>query len=257
MKLQNKRVIQVLPALLTRSLARLTVLAVARSQAKVLTLLLAYAAAPMDARADLKPELPTLSLGARGYWATSKSGLAESNDTGLIYKYGLSVYSGDGKDVSVHIEGLKSAISYSLNNASSSQDELNFLVRYYLGFVYLGAFGGSIQVGASRADGATLDIFASQYGGNIGALLTITRGAYLEFDLRYGVPLDIKEASQQTVTLGSKIDAQCTVVFDLTRRFLDLEAGFLYSTYDATFNGSGTGENLTAPFIGLLMSTYF
>lgn len=219
--------------------------------------LLISMAGQVRALADIKPDLPTLSLGGRSYWATNKSGLAESNDTGLIYKYGLNVYAGDNKNVSVHIEGLSSAISYELNGATSTQSELNFLIRYYLGFVFLGAYGGSIQVGAVRSDAQSVEIFANTYGGSFGALVTIFRGAYLELEARYGIPIDVKEVSQQNVTLGAKMDASCAVVFDLTRNLLDLEAGFLYSTYDATFEGVGTGEALTAPYIGLLLSTSF
>lgn len=257
MDLYTRRVKLVIHSLIAALLKPLASLPVTNVSRMLLGVAFVCTVGLSEARADFKPELPTLSLEGKGYWGTSKSGLAESIDTGLVYKYGLGVYAGDDKNVSVHIDGLTSATSYSLNNATSSQNELAFLIRYYMGFVYIGAFGGSIQVGAERADGTALDIFASQYGGNLGALITITRGAYLKIDLRYGAPLDIKEASQQTVTLGSKIDAEGSVLFDLTRRSLDLEAGFRYSTFDATFNGAGTGEVLIAPFLGILMSSYF
>ncbi len=228
-----------------------------RCSAPLLLIAVATVLFPEMAAAELKPELPTLSLGGRAYWATSKSGLVESNDTGLFYSYGINVYAGDHKNLSVHLENKTAQTTYALNSTSTSQEDLAFIFRYYFSFFYIGGFAGSTKLLATRADGSSADIFANKYGANTGLIMNVTRSVILEVDARGGIPLDVKEANNQTVTLGTKIEGQVTVIFDLTRKLLDLEAGFAYSSQEATFEGTGTGETTTAPFVGLTMSTSF
>ena len=211
----------------------------------------------LTAMADIKPELPTMAATGRAYYLTAKSGLAESNDTGLMTSYGLSVYAGSEKSVSVHLEGRNAAVSYALNNAKMSQSEFSFLIKVYIGFFFIGAYGGSTQHTITRSDSNTLDAFANQYGGTAGMLVNIAKGSHLGVLLKGGVPVDLKETNQQDVQMGLKLEGEICLNFSLTRDLVDLETGFYYSTQSASFGGAGNGETLSAPFLGLSLNTDF
>lgn len=211
----------------------------------------------LAAGANFRPEMPTLSAGGRGYFLTSKSGLAGSNDTGLMYDYHLSVFAGDSKSVSVHLNGSSSQVDYELNSSSITSSELNFLVRAYLDFVYVGAFGGTYQMNALRADSTVIDAIASQYGGNIGLLLGLMKNTSFGIDTLVSIPTEVKEANQLDLVLGLRTETRVFMSFDLTRRLLDLDAGFLYATQEATLAGEGQGETSSAPYIGFSVNTDF
>jgi hypothetical protein len=200
---------------------------------------------------------PTLSASGQVFYATSKSGLAQSNDTGLMMNYGLHVFAGDNKNLSVHMEGFQSDFSYALNKATKSASELSFLLRAYFGVFYVGAGGGTTQVLIKRADGAKVDAFGTLYAGNLGARFEFGRDTVVSLDARGVLPTGIKEATQQDLKLGLKLDGKVILAFDLTRRVLDLETGVLYSTQEATFAGAGDGETMIAPFLGFSLNTAF
>jgi hypothetical protein len=210
-----------------------------------------------SAQAFERPEPATLSLGASAFYATSKSGLAESNDTGLITNYGLNIFAGERKNLSVHLEQSNSQFAYELNKAKLTYSDLNFSIRLHFSIFYVGGFAGTVQATGTRADGTTFDAFGSQFGGNAGSMLRLNRESWLGFDAQVAMPNSIKEANKQNITLGMKMDAKVFVNYDVTRKFLDLQAGYFHSVQQATFLGTGKGETVTAPFLGFLMSTSF
>lgn len=202
-------------------------------------------------------EKPTLSAGGQVYYATSKSGLAQSNDTGLMMNYGLNVFAGDNKNLSVHLEGSQSSFAYGLNKASMRSSELSFLLRAYFGPIYVGASGGTTELLVKRSDGTKLDAFGTIYGGNLGTRFEFGRDTIVNMDARAALPTEIKEAKQQDLKLGLRIDGKITLAFDLIRKLLDLETGLLYSTQEAKFAGSGDGEVIIGPFLGISFKTAF
>jgi hypothetical protein len=88
-------------------------------------------------------------------------------------------------------------------------------------------------------------------------LVNVTKGAYLGTEVRAGIPADLKEATQQDVKVGLKIEGQFYLNFDVTKNLVDLDTGFYYSTQTATFGGAGSGEIQSAPFLGLSFNTDF
>jgi hypothetical protein len=88
-------------------------------------------------------------------------------------------------------------------------------------------------------------------------MLSLNKDSWFGLEARAALPTDIKEANQQEVTLGMRFEGRAFLNYDVTRKFLDFQAGLLYATQEASFLGSGGGENVTAPFLGLLMNTSF
>jgi hypothetical protein len=200
---------------------------------------------------------PTLSASGQVFYATSKSGLAQSNDTGMMMSYGLHVFAGDNKNLSVHLEGSQSNFAYALNKATMSSSELSFLLRAYFGVFYLGAGGGTTQLLVKRADATKLDAYGTLYAGNLGTRFEFGRDTVVTIDARGVLPTGIKEATQQDLKLGVRLDGKVILAFDLTRKLLDLETGVLYSTQEAKLAGAGDGEIIVAPFVGFSVNTDF
>lgn len=217
-------------------------------------MLLAYEARAMGAG---MPSTATVSAGGAAYYATSKSGLVESNDTGMLTTYGLNVFAGQTKSLSVHLEGSSAAFAYELNDTKLSTSDLTFSVRVHFSHFFIGGFAGTLEATAERADGESFEAYATLYGANFGAGLALSRGFWIGLDGRYAMPTDIKEADKQDVTLGAKTEGRVFFSYDLTRKLFDLQAGFLYGIQDASFLGTGDGETITAPFLGILMNSDF
>ena len=215
------------------------------------------ALSPTTGLALRRPEMATMSAGGDVCYATSKSGLAESNDTGLITTYGLHVFAGDSKNLSVHLEGSSSSFAYELNDTIMTLSDLVFSMRTYFSIFYVGGFAGTFQAAAKRANGDEFDAFGTVYGGNLGALIDLNRDSWLGFDAKVSLPNDIKESSKQDVTFGMRTEGRIFISYDVTRRFLDVQAGLMYSTQEATFLGTGKGETISAPFLGIRMNSEF
>lgn len=206
----------------------------------------------VSARAMAAPRDGELALSFSGgaAFVTHKSKLAESNDTGLAYTYGLRVLGGSEKSLLVDVRGSMGSTSFALNNTKMSSKDLVFFFGYHLGWAYVGAGAGTLQLSATLPN-LTIETYSRTYAACLGSSFQLFRGTGFFFDARVVSPFETKETQQRDVTVGLGMAAEAGASFDLTRRALDLQAGVRYATQAVTAGGDGGSDVFTAPFVSL------
>ncbi len=185
-----------------------------------------------------------------GYF-TYKSKLAESNDTGLRYSYGVQIFGGDDRALGAAMRSSLLSATFALNENKISEKTQTFIFNYRMGYIYAGVGFGTTQMTFTKAGTDAMDAYGNTLGGNIGALIPFGRGSSVQTDLLVLKPNAIKDSQQRTVSLGLKLESDTFLTFALSRRYVDLMLGFKYIQHTATVGGEGGAEKLTIPAVGL------
>lgn len=204
-----------------------------------------------SAHAESDVRLPALSaFGEAGYF-TYKSKLAVSNDTGLRYGYGFQIFGGDDKNLGA---GMRSAIlnaKFALNENEIAEKVQSFVFNYRMGYAYAGVAFGTTQLKFTEKGTDAMDAFGNTIGGNVGFLVPFGRGNVIQNDILVLKPSGVKDSQQRAVNLGLRIEADTSLSFSLSRKFVDLVLGFKYITHSATVGSAGGKETQTIPSAGL------
>lgn len=195
--------------------------------------------------------IPALSAFAEVGYFTYKSKLAESNDTGLRYEYGFQMFGGDDRNLGAGMRSTTMTAAFALNENKIIEKNQSFIFNYRKNYVYAGAAFGTTQLAFTKAGTDALDAYGNTVGGNIGALVPFGRGNLIQSDVLVLKPTSVKDSQQRTASLGLRIEADTSLSFALSRKYIDLVLGFKYVTHSASVDGVGGTETQTIPSAGL------
>ena len=188
---------------------------------------------------------------------TYKSKLLLSNDTGSALSYGIGAYVGDEKHWGIGLKNESSTTKFLLVSSAVKASLQDITISYRWGYMYLGAVISTAGYIVTK-DGATLfDASGSGYGGNFGFLIPITRTAIVYLDVTTASISKTIEASQKSVSLGSRTDIDLGASVDITKRVFDFIFGYRQRSHKITFLGAPAAETRTATYIGFQMGADF
>ncbi|MEN9810056.1 MAG: hypothetical protein RLZZ488_1623 [Pseudomonadota bacterium] len=194
--------------------------------------------------------VPAVSAFAEAGYFTYKSKLAESNDTGMRYGYGFQIFGGDDRNLGASMRSTMLAATFALNSNKVTEKNQSFIFNYRKGYVYGGAAFGTTQVGFTENGTDAMDAYGNTIGGNLGFLVPFGRGNLVQSDVLVLKPTSVKDSKQRTVSLGLRIEADTSLSFALSRKYVDLVLGFKYVTHSASVDGAGGKETQTIPSAG-------
>lgn len=199
--------------------------------------------------------VPAVSAFAEVGYFTYKSKLAESNDTGMRYGYGFQIFGGDDRNLGASMRSTILSSTFALNSNKVTEKNQSFIFNYRLGYVYGGAAFGTTQIGFTENGADAMDAYGNTIGGNLGFLVPFGRGNLVQSDVLVLKPSSVKDSKQRTVSLGMRIEADTSLSFALSRKFIDLILGFKYVTHSASVDGAGGKEAQTIPSAGFRFGT--
>lgn len=194
----------------------------------------------------------SLSASGSAAYPTHKSDLADSNDTGMDLRYRVAVAGGSENQIGAELRSslLRTTFARAARTAEFSSRDFLFLYRFW----YLHA-GASMGTGAFKASAGKLsdaiDATYNSFGGVLGFTAPIYQGTKLACEAAGAKAAGVREATKLAVTAGMRLEAECAASFAVSRRLLDANFGFRYSSFAVTGPGAGGTESLTAPFVGL------
>jgi hypothetical protein len=190
---------------------------------------------------------PALDVqGAAGYF-TYKSKYVLSNDTGLRYDYQSSIYAGDSRNFSIMVRGNMQSANFELVTKKLESSTTDVIIRYYLGPVYFGPAVGISNIAYSEGGGTpTFDLSERHYGGNAGVEFAAMRNGMVRLDVLATMQYDAKEVSNQTIELGTRIEADLGIEIPISKRFRII-TGAKYIMYSV----ASQAETITMPYGGL------
>ncbi len=224
--------------------------------------LVSFASHGYSSEKDLRS--PTLFLDLGGGFATYKSKLVKSNDTGVSTGYSLGMNGGDTFDVgaSLRSESNTTAFEYGENNTTSSiQTTFQDLIlgaRY--GFVYGGFTISQTQMKVKRYGVNYLDILGSGYGANVGMDFLIGRYGKIFLDTVFVATGQVKESVQDPSiksAVGPRTDIYFGGMIPLTKSLLNMTFGYKMRTYSISVGGTSYAESQSVTWIGLSLNGYF
>lgn len=199
--------------------------------------------------------VPAVSAFAEVGYFTYKSKLAESNDTGMRYGYGFQIFGGDERNLGAAMRATTLSSTFALNSNKVTEKYQSFIFNYRMGYVYAGAAFGTTQVGFTKSGTDAMDAYGNTIGGNLGFLVPFGRSNLVQSDVLVLKPTGIKDSQQRTVNLGLRIEADTSLSFALSRKYIDLILGFKYVTHSASVDGAGGKESQTIPSAGFRFGT--
>ncbi len=205
-------------------------------------LFLTGCAIPLTAFAD-RPALD--GRGSVGYF-TYKSKYANSNDTGLRYDYAAALYAGNSRGMGMIMRGNLQSANFALVTKKLDSSTLDFIIRSHLGPLYFGPMFGMSNYKFTESGSTTFDLNERHYGGNVGLEMDIIRNGLMRIDALITNQYDYKEVTNQTVTLGMRVEGDVSFDLMFSKKFGAVVGG-KYIMYSL----QSQAEAITMPYAGL------
>jgi hypothetical protein len=207
-------------------------------------------------RAQSTKITPNLYLDTQFAFATSKSKLIESNDTGTALRYGIGSYAGSDGQIGFHLLYDLQTTAFGLNRSSLSMAWQDTSLRYHLGPFYLGPLFTRLELKCNRAGTDIIDAAGSGYGANVGLLFAVGRDGTLRLDVATAAVSAMKNSLEQDVSISQRLDADLGASIKLTGRLLDLVFG--YRVRNLSIKSDRTYvDSIYQTYSGLRLSLYF
>lgn len=190
---------------------------------------------------------PALDMQASAGYFTYKSKYVLSNDTGLRYDYQSSIFAGDSRNFSIMVRGNLQSANFSLVSKKLTSSTTDVIIRYYLGPVYFGPALGVSNLAYSEGGATpTFDLSERHYGGNAGVEFAAIRNGMLRLDVLATMQYDAKEVSNQTIKLGTRIEADLGLEIPISKRLRIITGGkYIMHSIDSK------AETVTMPYGGI------
>jgi hypothetical protein len=207
---------------------------------------------------------PTVFLELGGGLTTYKSKLVTSNDTSISTGYSLGLNGGADKNIGALLRNESNTTNFEYGvNGTTSQIQSNFqdfLLRYRLGFFYLGPVFSQTAFKVKRYGVAYLDTLGSGIGFNGGLMFIVARNSEIFLDYTStstSTVKDVVQSSTSKVGIGSRSEIYLGSKIPITRSVLNFFFGYKQRTYSISVSGQNSSELQTTTWVGLALKDNF
>lgn len=201
--------------------------------------------------------VPTFFFDTQFGFATHKSKMVVSNDTGTGLAYGLGGWAGEDRDYGFKVNTDTSSTTFELNSSSVAVTWQDTIIRYRMWFFYLGVNFASVNMVANNAGTDQVDAGGNGMGGNAGILVPVGRSSIFYLDVVSAAMSATRNALTDEVAFGSRLDIDAGGSIDITKEAFDFLMGYRMRTYDLSVAGTSYAEAYNITYFGVRMALFF
>lgn len=212
--------------------------------------------AAADSGSDTAAYFPTFFLDTTFGFTTFKSKLVDSNDTGTGLTYSLGGNAGVNRNYGFILRTDSSATTFALNESKVTQVWQDTIIRYRLGYFYLGVLFDTLDFKVNSQGTELLDVAGSGMGGNAGFFVPIGRIGSFYLDATSVTLSTFRNVLATEVKGGSRMDIDLGANFDVTKQLLDFVVGYRQRTMSFTTD-QAYAEAYYITYLGFRFAVYF
>lgn len=190
---------------------------------------------------------PTFYVNAAYGLATTKSKFIESNDTSTGLSYEVGGYAGKHGSIGFAYRTDTMETDFELNSSSSLYTWKDTILRYRLGFLYMGAVFNTMNLTVNQQGTDRIDGLGTGIGGNLGLLFSVANRGYLFIDAITVPKTNIINELDTEVSIRGRLMTDLGAAFNLTRYF-DLVFGYRQQSFTLETDASYKEQYLLTYF---------
>jgi hypothetical protein len=192
-----------------------------------------------------------------GLSSTYKSKLVDSNDTGSNIMYAIGGNAGAESSFGFAVKTETNTTAFQLNESKVASTWQDAILRYNIGYFYLGLTFTDLTLKVNNAGTETVDSIAKGYGANLGFFIPFGRAGIFYFDAMSNTLSTVWDKLAVTTYKGaSRTDADLGFAYNITRESFVLLVGYKQRTGSITTDSSYS-EQLMTTYFGFRTALFF